>query len=331
MSNAPRTVAVVLNWRRPEDTLACVASLAAIDRPLDIVVVDNDSQDGSYQRIRDGLPGALPPGCDMQIHEAKPAPAQAPWRQDGGRTLILTDSGHNGGYASGNNVGAALALQQASTAYVWILNNDTLVPDAGSLDALVARMDEDAGLGICGSTVVYVSQSGHDGQQRIQTRGGCRFEPWRGRFMPIGAGESPRQSSNRGEVEAQLAYINGASAFVRRAVYDTVGPMREDHFLYYEEYDWARRLAGRFRLGYAPESLVYHEVGGTIGTGEEGGGSPLSIYYLTRNRLRTLGRHAPLTLIPALADEAKELFKAWRRGWQPQKRARIRALLGLGL
>jgi GT2 family glycosyltransferase len=40
-----------------------------------------------------------------------------------------------------------------------------------------------------------------------------------------------------------------------------VGLMCEDYFLYFEEPDWAWRARGRYRLGYASRSIVFHKVG----------------------------------------------------------------------
>lgn len=317
-----RTAAVVLNWRRPDDTIACVASLVALDRALDIVVVDNDSGDGSLERLSAELPRLVAGRDDIAFAHAAPDRAVG-WPGDGRRRLWLVPSGRNGGYAFGNNVGARIALQCADTAFVWILNNDTLVPGAESLDALVARMDADPGIGICGSTVVY-----QGGERGIQTRAGSQFQPRRGRFLPIGVGEAPSTPVDPHAIERRLAYINGAAAFVRRAVYETVGPMREDFFLYFEEYDWARRLAPRFRLGYAPASVVLHAVGSTIGTDDSGAGSALSLYYLARNRVRTIARHAPAALLPAIGDELLGAARAWRRGHRQQARAVLRALTG---
>jgi GT2 family glycosyltransferase len=318
-----RTVAVVLNWRRPADTLACVASLAAVDRPLDIVVVDNDSGDGSIETIRAGLSVAIPAGRDIVVRGAAPAPAIPDWRRDGGRTLMLVQSGRNGGYAYGNNVGIALALQQQNTAFVWILNNDAIIAGAETLDALIARMDEDPGIGMCGSTVAY---TGRDNV--VQTRAGGSFQRMRGRCMPIGAGEPLAVGTDRAAVEEQLAYVNGAANFVRREMIETIGLMREDYFLFFEEFDWAMRARGKYRLGYAPESVVLHQVGASIGTDDFGGGSSLSSYYLTRSRLRFLARHAPASLLPAVADEVYTACKLWRGGRRAQAGAMARAMLG---
>lgn len=37
--------------------------------------------------------------------------------------------------------------------------------------------------------------------------------------------------------------------------------MAEDYFLYFEELDWATRARRRYTLGYAPQSIVSHELG----------------------------------------------------------------------
>ncbi|MES3085067.1 glycosyltransferase family 2 protein [Sphingomonas faeni] len=239
------------------------------------------------------------------------------------RALVFVDSGRNGGYAFGNNVGIGLALQQAATAYVWILNADTVVPAAQTLDALIARMDEDITIGLCGATVAYLGLN-----DTVQTRGGGRFEQWRSRSMPIGAGERTDAPVDINAIETELAYINGAATFARRAFIETVGLMSEDYFLYFEEFDWARQGRKAFRLGYAPKALVLHQVGGSIGTDDFGASSALSTFYLTRNRIKFLARHFPRCLPVAVVDEVIALIRNWRRGQIPQARARLRALTG---
>ena len=131
-----------------------------------------------------------------------------------------------------------------------------------------------------------------------------------------------------------MACVVGAAMLVSRAFLDTVGLMREDYFLFYEEMDWATRAAlpnpaGRlFRLGYAPRSVVFHKEGASIGTAASGG-SALSLFYLFRNRLRFSWRfhrrYTPVVLVCALADVAR---LAARRRW-PQAVAALRGVLQL--
>jgi len=63
-----------------------------------------------------------------------------------------------------------------------------------------------------------------------------------------------------------MSYVVGASMLATAKFVREVGPMCEDYFLYYEELDWVIRSGGRFRLGFAPRSVVYHKEGATAGS-----------------------------------------------------------------
>ena len=55
--HVPAVTAVILNWNRCEDTLACLASLQTVTyRRLHIVLVDNDSTDGTGYAVRQRVP-----------------------------------------------------------------------------------------------------------------------------------------------------------------------------------------------------------------------------------------------------------------------------------
>jgi len=84
-----------------------------------------------------------------------------------------------------------------------------------------------------------------------------------------------------------MNYVEGASMLVSRQFLDEVGLLCEDYFLYFEEADWAIRAKGRFSLGYAPLSIVYHKVGGSIGTSSNPATmSYTSDYFNIHNRLQ---------------------------------------------
>ena len=90
----PLIAVVVLNTNRREDTLACLASLAALDYARhEVLLLDNASTDGSVAAVRAQFPS-------VRIH-------------------ALTD---NRGYAGNNNVGieAAMALGAESVSYTHL-------------------------------------------------------------------------------------------------------------------------------------------------------------------------------------------------------------------
>lgn len=104
-------VVVVLNWRGREDTLACVASLAAGSGEATVVVVDNGSADGTLEALALDWPAV--------------------------KRLALE---RNYGFSGGMNRGIRYALDVLEAEVVTILNNDTVIaPGAMSALATIAR------------------------------------------------------------------------------------------------------------------------------------------------------------------------------------------------
>ncbi len=278
---------VLVNWNGWRDTDACLKSLAGLDYPnFEVIVVDNASQDGSETRLRARHPN-----------------------------VTLLQSGANLGFAGGNNVGLRCALARGAE-YVWLLNNDTLVePDA--LTQLVARIERpERGLpiGLCGSTLVY-----ENARDTVQALGGARYNRWLGSVRHLGQHRRRTQPIDAAALEAQLDYLIGASMLVSRPFLKTVGLMQEDYFLYFEELDWAARARGRFRLGYAPESIVYHKEGSSIGGNDraKGAKSYTADLYALKNRVRFTRRFYPYALPTVyLGLGLAALNRARRRQWR---------------
>ena len=263
MQNAPKVFIIVLNWNGFKHTLECLAFLKALTYDhYEIVVVDNASTDDSEERIREAYP-----------------------------KLTLIQSGANLGFAGGNNVGIEHALLQDAD-FVWLLNNDTVVePDA--LGQLIAKAQSDPDIGMCGSTLIY-----YHNRDVVQAYGGGTYNKWLGLTKRLGHGAPRAEPVSAAEVERKLDYIEASSLLVSRAFLDRVGLMEEIYFLYYEEIDWVTRARGRFKLGYAKDSIVYHKEGSSTGASDYAASpkSWTSDYYSIRNRLLVTRRFFPLAL-----------------------------------
>ncbi len=282
-----RVTIILVNWNGWRDTIECLDSLLLLDYPdYRIVVCDNGSGDDSLKEIENWA----------DCHKVQYAEYQRTEAEMGGSlvsdtVLTLIRNEENLGFAGGNNVGLRYAMARGDFDYCWMLNNDTMVePDA--LTHMVTRLQQQSEFGICGSTILLY----HD-RQRIQALGGghyCRWIglPWHyGRF--IGRGKT----SNLKRAEGWMNYIEGASMLVSRQFLDEIGLLCEDYFLYFEEADWAIRAEGRFKLAYAQKSIVYHKVGGSIGTSSNPAKmSYISDYYNIRNRLLFTRRFYPVAL-----------------------------------
>lgn len=308
---------VILNWNGHADTIECLESLTQSTGVEYVAVVcDNASTDHSMEKISAWAGSHFAP--DQWQRLDRTAAEQA---QPGSAHLILIDTGGNWGFAGGNNVGVRLALRDPACEFVWLLNNDTVVaPDA--IAQSVARMQQDPRIGLCGSTLIYYHE-----RDKVQAHGGAIYSPLRGSSRHAGAFSHPDAVPALPQaVEAELSYVIGAAMMIRRSFMERVGLMNEDYFLYFEEVDWATRGRAEFTLGYAPGSLVYHKEGASIGTSASGG-SPLSLFYLYRNRIRFTKRFYLRYLLSVLGFCGWDITKfVLRRRW-PQARAAFKGVM----
>ena len=130
---APAATAIVLNYQGGEVVRRAVGSLLEQDLPLDVVVVDNGSSDGS----------------DAELE-----------RRFGGRIRLLR-AGRNLGYGAGNNLG----LRASSTRFAILLNNDAEAAP-GFARELVEAAGRDERIGMVAAKVLL-----HPGRERIDTAG----------------------------------------------------------------------------------------------------------------------------------------------------------------
>lgn len=282
-----RVAIILVNWNSWQDTLECLDSLLLLEYPdFRIVVCDNGSSDDSLQELRNW---ANRHGSGFT--EYRRAEAEAGGSQSAPPTLTLIRNGENLGFAGGNNVGLRYALACGDIDYCWLLNNDTVVePDA--LTHLVARMQQQPTTAMCGSTIRLY----HD-RQRLQALGGGHYCRWIGLPWHYGRFSTRGTAIDNKKAEAWMNYVEGASMLVSRQFLQEIGLLCEDYFLYFEEADWAIRAKDRFDLAYAPESIVYHKVGGSIGTSSNPAKmSYTSDYFNIRNRLLFTRRFYPAAL-----------------------------------
>lgn len=311
---------VILNWNGWKDTIQCLDSVfESKNVNFRVVVCDNASVDNSISHIKEWADIHL--GSEhYQFFTKSQLPSSS---AETIKNLTIIDNQGNWGFAGGNNIGIKFALQQNDCEYIWLLNNDTTIePDA--LHQAVERMQGNQTIGICGSTLVYYHE-----RNKLQAMGGAVYSKYTGRSAHIGAFSSPQElSTNYETVERQMSYVVGAAMLVSRRFVECVGLMQEDYFLYSEEIDWATRGKPKFKLGYAPKSIVYHKEGASIGTSASGG-SALSIYYLYRNRLKFTWRFYPVFFPTVLLYAIIDVLKFTIKGKWKQAIAAVKGILFL--
>jgi GT2 family glycosyltransferase len=314
---------ILVNWKRAIDTCNCIISLEQIiDVDWYAVICENGSPDNSSIELRTFLAEQYTErvrvNAELDIFDYYSTSNLDVPRV----TLILSPS--NLGFAGGNNLAYRHALADANEEFVWFLNNDTEV-EHGTLSRMIERMRQDSSIGICGNTIVYA----HD-RKTVQVFGGAAYYPLVGHIIEIGRGKSWPCTVDANVVETRMCYVSGASALVTNEFINRVGLMCEDYFLYYEEIDWAERArrAG-FRLGYAPQAVVYHKEGAVLGTGSSATRSMLSEYYGISGRLTITRRYFPWALPTVYLFSLLQILRRCLQGHWPRARMMAAVLLGL--
>jgi hypothetical protein len=208
-----------------------------------ITVVDNDSQDGSFELLRDAVVARTWQGV-----------------------VEVLQSGHNGGYGFGNNVALRRALHAAEKPELLYLLNSDATPDPGCLTRLVHYMDEHPRVGIAGSLLHFP-----DGEEQQSVFRFPSLLSETDRALRLGMVTSllsehilpmPLPAANSDDVD----WVAGASMVLRRSTLEQIGLFDEEFFLYFEETDLCLRAqrAG-WKVAFVREASAAHVAGASTG------------------------------------------------------------------
>lgn len=310
----PTLGVIVVTFNSSDVILDCLESLLAQQGVgLTIVVVDNDSTDGTPDLVRDWAAGRVvyTPAADMPFPlapAAKPLALGGDDSREGGAAVRLVETGVNGGFAAGVNCGLAHLARLPGITRFWVLNPDG-VAAPGAAAAFASYIPPEGGkFSLMGGRVTYLETP-----DRIQIDGGTIN--WKsGVTGNLNLGCS--FANTPAPKAMQLDFVTGASMVASREFYERAGPMAEDYFLYYEEVDWALRR-GDLPLALCPEARVYHRGGTSIGSPTlDRIASPFSIYFKQRGRMRFMRRHRRQAMLTAwgwsLAKAAQMVLRGYR-------------------
>lgn len=227
---------VILNWRTADMTIrsaeAAIVAMQGIEG--DIVIVDNDSGDGSEERLRAAV-------------------ADRGWDR-----VRVVQSGRNGGFGAGNNVGIRVGLSNgARPDYCYLLNSDAFpAPDA--IRVLLDHMEAHPDSGMAGSYIHGIDDAPHVTCFRFPSvasefEGAAQTGPI-SRLLRHAIIPQPIP-----EQTARMDWVAGASLMMRQDMLDRIGAFDEEYFLYFEETDLCLRAArAGWQTDYVPASRVAH-------------------------------------------------------------------------
>jgi GT2 family glycosyltransferase len=235
----PTSLAIVIVSYNVRDELdACLASVVGHTAPFPttVTVVDNASQDGTPQMVRERHP-----------------------------SVRVIDAGGNIGFARANNLG----IRATAGEFVLLLNPDTIVPP-GAIATLVRGLAAHPDAAAAGPRLVdaegfpelsFGPAMGPAGELR-QKLVGALYE----RRLRTVVRRVDQWARTAGERE----WVSGACLLVRRADLEAVGLLDERFFMYTEDVDLCVQLRKRGRsILFVPQAEIVHLRGRSAGRNPE--------------------------------------------------------------
>jgi GT2 family glycosyltransferase len=232
---------VILNYKNKKDSFECIDSFNNINYPnFQIIFVDNNSEDDIQGLIEKNY-----------------------------QKVTFIQSGFNGGYASGNNLGIKEALQIGCD-YVLVINNDTIV-ERSFLSTLVEYAEQN------NIEIVSPKILCENDRKTIWAFGGkINYIKGIGNNNAIGEIDS---KIHTGIVDS--TFLSGCCFLVRSDVFEKIGLIPEEYFLYFEDAEFCMKAHKQgYKMRVISNSVIYHKESATVQKS-----SPLLVYYFTRNRL----------------------------------------------
>lgn len=264
----PPLVSIVLvNYNGGEVIERCLGALVAEATPssptTEVIVVDNESEDGSADRIAARFP-----------------------------SVRLLRAGENLGFSRGCNLGASVA----AGSYLLFLNADTH-PNRAFLRVLVDCLERRSDAAAAGPALLYPNGAlqlscgalpsvGREAIDRLRYARAARRAA-----LHRGAGAIDPPVGGRA-AERAVGWLTGACLLVRTEAFRDVGGFDPAIFMYFEDKDLCRRLGERgWKLLFCPRATLVHELGGSSGRRDD---ARLRRIYLESQSCYYRKHHGPI-------------------------------------
>ncbi len=203
----------------------CVKSVIKyLPQNSEIIVVDNNSSDGTVKKLETFLPG-----------------------------ISLIKSDQNLGFAKANN----FASKKAQGEYLFFLNPDTEILEP-IFEVLLNFYEKNGGVGLVAPKLIQPNGKIQESVKNLPTIWGAIKEF----ILQIPHAYSQFAPKENDPIEVESVY--GAAMLIKKYLFEQVGGFDEKYFLYYEDVDFCKRIRQlNKKIYYYPKVKIKHLVGAT--------------------------------------------------------------------
>lgn len=235
MSNLDLTV-IILSYNTKDVTARCLSKLkiskeyceGRLKNKIKVIVLDNGSSDGSVGLIK----------------------SEHPWVK-----LIAAEA--NLGFSKGNN----LAMKEATTPFILLLNSDVYLEEESLYKAL-AYFRVNLNCDVLGAKLKYATGGLQPSAGNLPNPLniifwilGLSLVPGINKFVPS---FHPRDKKYFSKAH-QVGWIMGAFFMLKRKIFEGTDGFDENLFMHMEEVEWCKRIKRRgYKIWYVPQVSVIH-------------------------------------------------------------------------
>lgn len=183
---------------------------------------------------------------------------------------VIFQENSNLGIAKGNNIGIKAALDERCE-YILLSNNDVVLIDSECLQILINRLHT------CKADIITPKIKKYSTPSIIWAAGG-KFKFFGTKTQHIGVN---KEDSNIFDIEKKINYTPTCFTLIKKDVFENIGYMDEDFFVYFDDTDFMRRAIKKgFKIIYTPYTSILHNESNSTG-----GMSYFKIYQLSKNQI----------------------------------------------
>jgi len=273
MEKMKKVCIAIINWNGLHWLKINLPIIKKFSQEAQILVIDNNSTDNSKNYIRKKF-----------------------------KTVHIIEHRKNYGFAKGYN----RALKKINTKYVLLLNNDVLV-SKNWIQPLFLFLENNSDFSVVQPKILDLNKKNYF--EYAGAAGG--FIDYNGiPFCRGRIGKKIEEDKGQYNTPSSIFWASGACFLINREIFLQAGGFDENFKMHQEEIDLCWRIQGiGKKIGYCPDSHVFHHGGGTLSKSDY-----KKTFYNHRNNLLMLFKNLPfIDLIIVLINRfIIDLFIAFR-------------------